>query len=117
MASRSLTRKQTWLKPVARQRPGALVDSGGRMVEREELHLLVDRCAFEHQGHMVGLPVRDAHVASDLLARGHDGDPFDEAEEPEEPLRLLEVGDDDRHVVEAFGSRARAGAHGDSAPR
>ncbi len=111
IASRSLDAEADVVEAGARQCARSAVDGGRGMVEEEELDLLVDRCALEHQGDVIGLPVRDAHVAGDLLAGGHHGDALDEAEEPEELPGRLEIRDDHRHVVEALVARRSYGAH------
>ena len=45
------------------ERAGACVIDHPGLVEAQELHLLVRRGSIEDEGHVIGRPIGDAHVA------------------------------------------------------
>ena len=79
---------------------GVAVDDDRRVVEPQQLHLLVDRRARVAQGHVVGLPFGDAHIGGHLLPRDHHRSRTLESKLAEKRDRLVEVGNGDGHVVE-----------------
>ena len=88
-----------------------------RPQQAQQLHLEARRGAGQHQGVVLGLEVRDAHVAGERLAADHHRPVGDEAEQGEEAFRRLDVADHHGHVIEMGDHRLPQGASPTTAAR
>src|SRR4029450_3482366 len=71
-----------------------------RMPVLQQLHFHPRRRVRQHQRMVLGFDPGHSHVARELLSGDHDRHGFLEPEQREEPLRPVDIGDYDRHVVE-----------------